>query len=440
MADVLTDPKTGMPKARILLHRAQARFLDSQATFRGFVGGIASGKSFVGAYDLIKRAKPGRLYMVVAPTYVMLQDASLRSFMTVAEGAGALAGAFRRGDMAADLNNGAEVLFRSADNPDRMRGPNLSGIWLDEASVMKDEAFDIGIGRLRQGGEMGWASATFTPKGKQHWTYKVFGPDPHTGQQRPNTFLVHCKTGDNPFLPPQFDETLRGKYAPVMREQELGGEFLDPAGALIKKAWLRYYTKRGDYYLLPVQGGGTHAVGGPGHTRRFSTVDLACSLKETADYTVIATWDIIPGPNLMLVDVQRERMEAPDIPRALLGVWRRYRPAYFVIETVASWLSVVQLARREGLPVREAKPDGDKVTHSLAAQARLEAGQVWLPEPGPSCPWLADFEAELLSFPEGEHDDQVDCLSYAVDTLDMMYVQGTGAGAGFISGKGMGAV
>ncbi len=57
---------------------------------------------------------------------------------------------------------------------------------MDEASLSKQEAYDILIGRLREGGEQGWLSATFTPKGKTHWTYKKFG----TGQ--PDTELIHA--------------------------------------------------------------------------------------------------------------------------------------------------------------------------------------------------------------------------------------------------------
>ena len=41
----------------------------------------------------------------------------------------------------------------------------------------------------------------------------------------------------------------------------------------------------------------------------------------------------------------------------------------------------------------------------------MEAGQILVPE---DAPWVADFIAELLAFPHGTHDDQVDMLSYAV--------------------------
>ena len=64
---------------KVRLHPAQKAFLDSDATFRAFCGGIGSGKTWAGAYDLIRRAKPGRLYLVIAPTYAMLSDATFRA-------------------------------------------------------------------------------------------------------------------------------------------------------------------------------------------------------------------------------------------------------------------------------------------------------------------------------------------------------------------------
>jgi predicted phage terminase large subunit-like protein len=45
----------------------------------------------------------------------------------------------------------------------------------------------------------------------------------------------------------------------------------------------------------------------------------------------------------------------------------------------------------------------------MAAQsAKIEAGQVHLPK---DAPWLDDFKSELLAFPKGHHDDQVDSVS-----------------------------
>jgi predicted phage terminase large subunit-like protein len=48
------------------------------------------------------------------------------------------------------------------------------------------------------------------------------------------------------------------------------------------------------------------------------------------------------------------------------------------------------------------------VERMVAQSAKIEAGHVYLPK---SAPWLGDFLTELLSFPNGRHDDQVDSVS-----------------------------
>ena len=46
-----------------------------------------------------------------------------------------------------------------------------------------------------------------------------------------------------------------------------------------------------------------------------------------------------------------------------------------------------------------------------AATPMMEAGRVWLPK---NKIWADDLFSECMSFPNGSHDDQVDCLSMAV--------------------------
>ncbi|MCH7956160.1 MAG: M48 family metalloprotease, partial [Proteobacteria bacterium] len=50
-----------------------------------------------------------------------------------------------------------------------------------------------------------------------------------------------------------------------------------------------------------------------------------------------------------------------------------------------------------------------------AQSAKIEAGQVWLPE---RAPWLDEFKTEILQFPNGRHDDQVDSMSQFLGWLD----------------------
>ena len=53
-------------------------------------------------------------------------------------------------------------------------------------------------------------------------------------------------------------------------------------------------------------------------------------------------------------------------------------------------------------------PKGDKVSRVNSVSATIEAGRVLLPS---GMVWVADFLEEVTTFPNGSHDDRVDCLS-----------------------------
>jgi predicted phage terminase large subunit-like protein len=53
-------------------------------------------------------------------------------------------------------------------------------------------------------------------------------------------------------------------------------------------------------------------------------------------------------------------------------------------------------------------PKADKVMRLATVSPLIEGGRVLLPR---SAPWLDDFLTELLQFPNGPHDDQVDSFS-----------------------------
>ena len=145
--------------------------------------------------------------------------------------------------------------------------------------------------------------------------------------------------------------------------------------------------------------------------RRFCTVDLAASTKTSADYTVVTEVAVTPDKNFIITNLIRRRIEAPDLIPILKDINDKFMPEAFYIESVGYQLSMIQIARREGIPVKKLRADRDKVSRALPLAARMENGKVWFPQ---ESLWYADLEKELLTFPVGEHDDQVDALAYAV--------------------------
>jgi len=160
------QPTAAAILAEWTLNPAQQAFLDSTARFSFYVGGVGAGKTTAGALRALAYAlnHPGALGLIGAPTYPMLRDATQRTFFALLPEE--LKYSYHKVEGHLTLENGSEILFRSLDQPDRVRGLNLAWFWLDEAPLCGYYAWQILKGRLRQEGyeTAGWA--TGTPKGR----------------------------------------------------------------------------------------------------------------------------------------------------------------------------------------------------------------------------------------------------------------------------------
>ncbi|OKP81698.1 hypothetical protein A3842_11170 [Paenibacillus sp. P3E] len=142
----------------------------------------------------------------------------------------------------------------------------------------------------------------------------------------------------------------------------------------------------------------------------FQTVDTANSEKTINDYFVVTTFYVTPDNDILVYDVFRTHIIGPDQKPLMKELNYRYRPSFQAIEDKTYGTNLIQEMTREGMTVKPIKVDKDKVTRSLPISARYEAGKVYHRE---GAPWLTDLEDEMLSFPRGKHDDQVDTLSIA---------------------------
>lgn len=110
-----------------------------------------------------------------------------------------------------------------------------------------------------------------------------------------------------------------------------------------------------------------------------------------------------------LLDMWVGRVEYPELKRTLERLAARDKPHAILIEDKASGQSLIQDMRQgAGLPVIAVQPQGDKVTRFARITPMIEAGLIALPR---QAHWLAAFEAELMAFPHGAYDDQVDAFS-----------------------------
>jgi predicted phage terminase large subunit-like protein len=142
--------------------------------------------------------------------------------------------------------------------------------------------------------------------------------------------------------------------------------------------------------------------------------DTASTLSETSDWSAGTVWGAV-GLDFYLLEVVRQRLESPELRRAIIALHTRYQAAVTLIEETELGRALAQDLHRTGhLRALTFHPERDKLARLLAQAARFEAGQVHVPE---IAPWLAIYLNELLGFPNAAHDDLVDSTSQALNWL-----------------------
>ena len=165
-----------------------------------------------------------------------------------------------------------------------------------------------------------------------------------------------------------------------------------PGGMMIKREWLQTYDA-----LPPLQNGQTV----------WQSWDTAARGGAENDFSVCTTW-LRDGIRWYLLDVWRGRVDYPTLKATVRALAARHTPFKIVIEESGTALALIDELRLQVPGVIGVKPTGDKISRMSATSSVFEAGQVLFPS---KAPWLADLQAELLAFPGGRHDDQVDSIS-----------------------------
>jgi predicted phage terminase large subunit-like protein len=167
-------------------------------------------------------------------------------------------------------------------------------------------------------------------------------------------------------------------------------------GNLIKWSWFQFYDEQPE--LLPGD-------------RIIVSWDTAMSSKELANYSACVVLHV-RGGTVYVRDVFRARLDFPDLRKKVIEMhwcWRRVTSNYALfVEKKGSGMSLVQDLRQHDIYAIGIEPEGDKIMRMSEQTARIEAGSVFLPR---QAPWLDDFRREVLAFPNGGYNDQVDALS-----------------------------
>lgn len=175
-------------------------------------------------------------------------------------------------------------------------------------------------------------------------------------------------------------------------------------GAYFQREWIRYYDEL------------------PQHVTWYGASDYAVTDGDN-DYTVHATAAVDTEHNLYIVDLWRGQTTSDVWVEAAIDLMAQREPLEWaeeqgqIIKSVGPFLSRRMDERGVYCYRKPYVSATDKATRARSIQARMSMGKVYLPR---RAPWLADFEKELLRFPNGKNDDQVDVLSLFGRMLDSM--------------------
>lgn len=170
-------------------------------------------------------------------------------------------------------------------------------------------------------------------------------------------------------------------------------------GGTFKKAWIQYYKE------LP-----------PFFDKKVLSWDMTFKDSKTSDYVVGSCWGRYQG-SFYLIDQVRGRWDFVETLQRFCDFARKHNSVVRkLVEEKANGAAIISTLKKQVTGLIPINPTESKEARASAIATLWEAHNVYIPSPE-ICPWVQDFTAELLSFPAGVHDDQVDSMTQALSDL-----------------------
>lgn len=186
--------------------------------------GIQWGKTTVGSIKammaICKHSTPEDNFLVLAPTYKVMQQSTLPAFLKLMEGFGV----FSKGDAIFQVHGGGTVYFRTATDPDSIVGvTNVRFVWGDEAGLFSLYFWEnIQARAAFRRAQIVLTTSPYT----LNWIYKeLIRPKIKDPEARPDVHLIRARSDENPYFPRDYYEEKRLTMDPRRFEMMFGGEW-----------------------------------------------------------------------------------------------------------------------------------------------------------------------------------------------------------------------
>jgi predicted phage terminase large subunit-like protein len=216
-------------------------------------------------------------------------------------------------------------------------------------------------------------------------------------------------------FPDRFPREVVERDKKIMLAYAVAGQFQQrPApreGGLFKAEWLKPCQLKDlpKKETLTIYGGSDYAVTANG-----------------GDYTVHGVVGLDPLGRMWLLDLWRKQTSSDQWIEAFCDMVLEWRPIGWAEETgqiksgVGPFRDKRMRERRAYVATEVFPTRGDKAIRAQSIRGRMALDGIYVPT---DAPWYEQFVSELLTFPAGKNDDQVDMIGLIGQLLDTMYTK-----------------
>ena len=305
-----------------------------------------------------------------------------------------------------EFPSGATLTFGYLEGPRdhyRYQSSAYQFVGFDELTQFQEVQYRYLFSRLRRlaGSDIPLRMrAASNPGGVGHeWVYHRF-IDPET---RGDRIFIPAKLGDNKYLDQAEYIASLNKLDPITREQLLNGDWnVRPEGGIFRREWLNLVSAIPASAMLKC---------------RFW--DKAAT-QDGGDYTAGALVGILNG-QVYILDIQRVQLSPGGVEKLIYQTAMLDGPEVMIRmeqEPGSSGVDVIDHYTRyvlAGYNFKGVKSTGSKVARATPLSTMAESGNLFIL----ARPWTEPLINELVLFPAGPHDDQVDAVSGAFNALTL---------------------
>jgi phage terminase large subunit-like protein len=314
------------------------------------------------------------------------------------------------------LINGSFIKGIPASEPERFRGPQFHGGWLDELAAWEylQESWDMIQFGIRLGQRTKLICST-TPKPKDVVMDLI-------SREGDDVVVTRASTYSNiKNLAPSFQKQILQYEGTNLGRQEIHAEIIDPEeGGIVRRDWFRLWPNGKPFPPLEFI---------------LQSYDCATSDKTHNDPTGQITLGVFKpmdgGMSVMVLDCWQDHLQYPDLRPKVIDEFEtvygegreRKLVDLILVEDKSAGISLIQDLQRAHLPVHAYNPGkADKIQRLSIVANIIKAGRVWVPESsvrkGYVKDWAEGMVSQICSFPEGTvHDEFVDCISQGLRYL-----------------------